>query len=1187
MHWFNQPATAGPVATTQSGIGFVDWNVLAQTQDMYALGSHGFLIRDAQENGSGEQSFHSREKGDDRPPELLLAFDDPDGTPGPGTCPTNPQNIAADRDSWVAQGSPSNNFGADSTLKVKTQPANNSRALIRFPLPALPSGCTGIASATLQLDAASGKEGRTLEARQVASAWAESTVTWANQPGTTGPAAAVPSAEGPLAWDVTEQLLGMYTSANHGFLIRDAQEDGVGDEQTINSRDKLGDNPPLLVIAFDDSTPETFIERGPESPTTSGEATFSFASDRADATFECSLDGAPFKACSSPHHVGGLSEGDHTFEVRSTRKVRAVDPTPARYAWGIAIPPDTTIDGPASPSSSADATLAFAADDPEATFECSLNGAPFAACVSPVQYANLADGEQVVEVRATDALGNLEPEPASHAWTVAVPPEVTIVRAPADPGNDPAPVFEFTATDNGPAPPVLSFECSVDGVALDDCASVGPLADGAHTFEVVATDAGGSRGSDSHSWTVDTVAPVVTLDVVPGDPSNDASPAFAYSSEPGALVECVIDGLVSCESPDLADGRHTVEVSATDAAGNTGTARYSWTIDTAAPVVTLDVVPGDPSNDSSPAFEYSTEPGARVECAIDGTLGCDSALADGPHIVKVSATDAAGNTGTARYSWTIDTVAPVVTLDVVPPDPSNDSSPAVEYSSEPGALVECVVDGIASCESPELADGRHTIDVKATDAAGNSGSASYSWTIDTAAPVVTLDVVPPDPSNDSSPAVDYSTEPGARVECLIDGTLGCDSELPDGLHTVEVRATDAAGNTGTATYSWTIDTVAPAVTLDSVPPDPSNDATPTFEYTTEAGAIVECRIDGALGCDRGARRRVTHRRGERDRRRRQHRHRHLHWTIDTVAPTVTLDTVPPDPSNDATPTFEHTTEPGATVECTIDGTWGCDSELPDGPHTVEVTATDAAGNTGTATHSWTIDTVAPVVTLDSVPPDPSNDATPEFAYSAEHGAHVECTIDGTESCDAPELADGPHTVEVTATDAAGNVGTASYSWTVDTSAPVVTLDVVPPDPSNDATPTFEYSTEPGASVECTIDGTWGCDSELPDGPHSVEVRATDAAGNTGTASYSWTIDTVAPVVTLDSVPPDPSNDATPEFAYSAEPGAHVECTIDGTLSCDAPELADGPHTVEVRATDAAGNVGTASTAGPSTPVLRS
>ena len=110
-----------PAAGTDSGLDVRTWDVLEQALAMYEHGSHGFLIRDRAEDGAGAQSFHSREKGADRPPELVLVFDDPDAPPQPGSCSDVRLKLAADRDSWVNEGSPTNNFGNDSTLKIKSQ----------------------------------------------------------------------------------------------------------------------------------------------------------------------------------------------------------------------------------------------------------------------------------------------------------------------------------------------------------------------------------------------------------------------------------------------------------------------------------------------------------------------------------------------------------------------------------------------------------------------------------------------------------------------------------------------------------------------------------------------------------------------------------------------------------------------------------------------------------------------------------------------------------------------------------------------------------------------------------------------------------------------------------------------------------------------------------------------------------
>ena len=652
--WANQPAAAGPAATTDSGLGTREWDVLAQTLELYALGNHGFLIRDAFENDRGEQAFHGTEKAE-LPPELVLVFDDPDNPPPPGTCPTNPQSLSADQDSWVSEGSPASNAGADSSLKIKSQAGSNSRALFRFPLPALPAGCTGIASASLRVQAASAKEGRTLEVRQVASGWTETGVTWANQPAATGPAATVASAQGPLEWSVTPQVRAMYTSANYGLLIRDAQENGVGDEQTLHSREKLDDDPPELVVVFEDRMPETTIDSGPTSPTRATIAEFTFSSDQADATFECSLDGALFAACRSPHPVSGLAEGDHSFEVRATRGVSAVDPTPARYEWKVIPTPETTIAGPASPSASRIATLTFAADDPDATFECSLDGAPFTPCASPVEYSGLPDGEHELRVRATDGFGNVEPTPASHVWAVDTTAPVTTITDGPD-ALTKLTTASFTFTADEPA----TFECALDSDMFSECRTeYAGLTDGQHRLQVRATDAAGNTDATpaSYSWTVDTTAPVTTITDGPDALTKLTTASFTFTANEPATFECALDtdtfSACRTEYTDLPDGQHHLQVRATDSAGNTDAtpASYSWTVDATAPVTTIAGGPSSPSNETTASFTFTADEPASFECALDNDVFSEcrteyTGLADGQHRFQVRATDAASATPT-------------------------------------------------------------------------------------------------------------------------------------------------------------------------------------------------------------------------------------------------------------------------------------------------------------------------------------------------------------------------------------------------------------------------------------------------------------------------------------------------------------------------------------------------------------
>jgi hypothetical protein len=169
--------------------------------------------------------------------------------PPPACADGGTRTVSASADSWINQADAAKNFGTDSALKVRSAASANARALVRFELPAVPSGCTVLA-AVLRLEAGADKDERTLEAVRLASSWTESGVTWTNQPATVGAAATAASGKGTVQWTVTGLVQEMYaTDRNDGFLIRDAAEDGIGDEQTLTSRE-AGSNQPQLAITL-------------------------------------------------------------------------------------------------------------------------------------------------------------------------------------------------------------------------------------------------------------------------------------------------------------------------------------------------------------------------------------------------------------------------------------------------------------------------------------------------------------------------------------------------------------------------------------------------------------------------------------------------------------------------------------------------------------------------------------------------------------------------------------------------------------------------------------------------------------------------------------------------------------------------------------------------------------------------
>jgi hypothetical protein len=132
------------------------------------------------------------------------------------------------------------------------------------------------------------------------------------------------------------------------------------------------------------------------------------------------LNDEPFVACGSPKSYSDLSDGEHTFRVKAVDRAGNEDTTPASRSWIIdATAPETNIaSGPPSLTRSKTASFSFSSDDSNDTFECSLDGEPFAPCASPKDYSALPDGRHTFRVRATDAAGNVDSTPARRIWTV-------------------------------------------------------------------------------------------------------------------------------------------------------------------------------------------------------------------------------------------------------------------------------------------------------------------------------------------------------------------------------------------------------------------------------------------------------------------------------------------------------------------------------------------------------------------------------------------------------------------------------------------------------------------------------------------------------------------------------------------------------------------------------------------------
>ena len=317
----------------------------------------------------------------------------------------------------------------------------------------------------------------------------------------------------------------------------------------------------------------------------------------------------------------------------------------------------------------------------------------------------------------------------------------------------------------------------------------------------------------------------------------------------------------------------TIKDSAGNAANLSAAVNYNpagtLRIDTTAPVITerLTSDTGASASDkitAAAALTGTADASAVVHFTVDGKAIAATAaasasgawsytptgLADGQHTIVASQTDAAGNTGAASLTFKLDTTAPAVTERLASGSGTTTSNPALTGTGDPSALVRFTIDGHAAAGTATadasgawsytptgLADGQHTIVASETDAAGNTGTASLTFTLATTqpAPVVTEKLVSDTgaASTDkitSNPALTGTADAGAVLHFRVDGApidaiatadakgtwLFTPTGLADGAHTIVASETNAAGVTGTASLVLTLDTHAPAAVFTSV-----------------------------------------------------------------------------------------------------------------------------------------------------------------------------------------------------------------------------------------------------------------------------------------------------------------------------------------------------------------------------------
>lgn len=655
----------------------------------------------------------------------------------------------------------------------------------------------------------------------------------------------------------------------------------------------------------------------------------------------------------------------------------------------------------------------------------SLNTAPVA---NAGEYQTVTEGSLVT----LDATGSFDEDGkiVTYAWSQYYGPQITI--------SDPTSIITtFVA-------PAVDIDTSI-------------------IISLVVTDSNGATGLVRTIITVqdgvlDTINPVV---IAPAAITTEATAQLTTVTLGTASANDDVDGAlvaIADNTGPFSVGTHTVTWSATDAAGNVGTATQTVTVtDTTAPTVIVAALQTvEATGQLTPVILGAATATDLVDGAITPTPSLSSPFTVGTHIVIWTATDAAGNMGSAAQLVTItDSTAPIVT---VPVNITTEATATLTPVSLGTASANDSVDGAlipTANNTGPFSIGSHTITWSVTDAAGNVGSATQIVTItDTTAPIVTA---PANVSVTSTGALTTVNLGSATASDLVDGSLTPTADnvgpFAVGTHTVTWSAPDAAGNVGTATQVVTIldgtvaDTTAPVVTA---PSNITTEATGTLTAVTLGTATASDLVDGTLTP-----------------------------TADNVGPYAV------------------------------------------GTHTVTWSATDSAGNVGTATQTVTItDTTAPVVTAPTAITVEANATLTTVALGT---AAANDSVDGTLTTTADNVgpyAVGTHTITWSATDAAGNVGTATQLVTVqDTTPPTLT---VPADVAviSDVAIAADIGTATATDIFTPVTVTNNAPAIFPVGVTTVTWTATDANDNVSTATQTVTVEVPPGVnLTLDNTSP--------------------------------------------------------------------
>ncbi|HAI6124905.1 TPA: Ig-like domain-containing protein [Escherichia coli] len=824
-------------------------------------------------------------------------------------------------------------------------------------------------------------------------------------------------------------------------------------------------------------------------------------------------------------------------------------------------------------------------------------------------------------------------------------------------------------------------------------ADLATLPDGAANVQASVSNVAGNSAQATHAYSVDATAPSVTINTIATDDILNAAEAGSAltisgtsTAEAGQTVTVTLNGVnysgnvqadgswsVSVPTGDLANltaSPYTVSASVSDKAGNPASAMHNLTVDLVAPVVTINTVAGD---DIINATEHGqaqiisgSATGATTGNTVSVTIGTTtyttvldangnwsigvpasviSALAQGDVTITATVTDSAGNSGTASHTVTVALGAPVLAINTIAVDDIINATEkgadlAISGTSDQpaGTQITVTLNGqnytttadasgnwsvtVPASRVSALGEATYTVTASATDADGNSGSASHNVQVNTALPGVTINVVASDDIINAAEAgagqsisgqvtgaaagdtvtvtlggATYTATVQANLSWSINVPAAALQALGNGELTISASVTNSVGNTGNGTREITIDANLPGLRVDTVAGD---DVVNIIEHG-QALVITGSSSGLATGSN------------------------------------VTL-------------TINGQTYVAAVL---ADGSWSVGvpavdvSAWPAGTVTITASGSTTAGNPVSVTHPVTVDLSAIAVSINAITADDVINAAEKGAAltltgstsGVEAGQTVTVTFGGktytasvaangswsttVPAADMAALRDGDASAQASVSNVNGNNATTTHAYSVDASAPTVAINTIAGDDILNAaeagaalTITGSSTAEAGQTVTVTLngenytgtvqtDGSWSVSvppadvSALTASNYTVSAAVSDKAGNPASVNHNLTVDTSVPVVTINTVAGDDVINATEhaqaqiisDSATGAATGSTVTVTIgtntfttvldsSGNWSVGVPAsvvsaLANGTVTINASVTDAAGNSGSA------------